>query len=172
MVEDPAWLRAIVVPGQTVADDAALMRLAIAVGLASIAHTTGGPFAALVTTAARAVVAVGVNAVVPSHDPTAHAEVIAIRRAAAALQRPKLAAHTLITTCAPCVMCAGAVRWAGLSAVVAGACTGDAEARGFVEGPVGFDVAAFLRARGVAYREDVERERAVELLRRYHGPIY
>src|SRR5204863_521985 len=78
-----------------------------------------------------------------------------------------LAGCTLVTTCAPCIMCTGAIHWAGVSRVVAAARASDAEALGFVEGPPGFDAAAALRALGVTYVADVERDAAVGLLRTY-----
>jgi tRNA(Arg) A34 adenosine deaminase TadA len=69
-------------------------------------------------------------------------------------------------------MCAGAIHWAGIARVVAGARAADAEAIGFVEAPGGFDAAAFFAAAGIAYRGDVEREAVVALLRDYRGPVY
>ena len=148
-----------------------LMRRAIEAALTGIAHQSG-PFGALVADAQGAIVAVGVNMVIVASDPTAHAEVVAIRRAATLRGRDALAECTLYTSCAPCIMCTGAIHWAGLRRVVAAARATDAEGIGFVEGPVGFDAAAFLRARGIAYDADVERDAAVALLRSYRGPIY
>jgi len=152
-------------------DDAVLMQRALAAARAGLPNG-GGPFGALVADERGRVVAVAANAVLVCNDPTAHAEVLAIRRAAALRGGFALHGWTLVTTCAPCVMCTGAVHWAGVARVVAGARSTDAEAIGFVEGPVGFDGAAFLRARGVAYEADVEREAAIALLRAYAGAIY
>jgi tRNA(Arg) A34 adenosine deaminase TadA len=152
-------------------DDAVLMRRALAAARAGLAHGSG-PFGALVADEHGRVVAVAANAVLVRNDPTAHAEIQAIRRAAATRGTFALHGWTLVTTCAPCLMCTGAIHWAGLARVVAGARSTDAEAIGFVEGPVGFDGAAFLRARGIAYEADVEREAAIACLRAYTGPIY
>jgi tRNA(Arg) A34 adenosine deaminase TadA len=152
-------------------DDIALMRRALAAAQAGLA-AGGGPFGALVVDERGRVVAVAANTVLVSNDPTAHAEVQAIRRATSLRGTFLLHGWTLVTTCAPCVMCTGAIHWAGLARVVAGARSTDAESIGFVEGPVGFDGAAFLRARGVAYEADVEREAAIALLHGYTGPIY
>lgn len=171
----PDWVLRIVRPGDVLPDGAAAMDRAVALGLASIASSGGGPFAALITTAAGRVVSIGWNVVIPTHDPTAHAEVTAIRRAGAALDTWAIGSTeplTLWTTCAPCLMCTGAIHWAGIARVVAATYADDAEAIGFREGPAGCDAAMHLRALGVAYEEGVERERALELFRRYAGPIY
>lgn len=66
-------------------------------------------------------------------DPTAHAEVIAIRRAAAALRSIDLSGCEMFTTCEPCPMCAAAIHWARLDAVHYGASIADAEIAGFNE---------------------------------------
>jgi tRNA(Arg) A34 adenosine deaminase TadA len=152
-------------------DDALLMQRALAAVRTGIAHGSG-PFGAVVADEQGRVLAVAVNAVLTASDPTAHAEVQAIRRATAARGTFHLHGCTLVTTCAPCIMCTGAIHWAGLARVVAGARTSDAEAIGFDEGPPGFDAATFLRARGLAYEADVERDAAVALLRAYTGPVY
>ena len=152
-------------------DDTALMRRALAIATTGMARGSG-PFGAIVADAHGKVLAVAVNTVTLASDPTAHAEVSAIRRAAARRGHWELRDCTLITTCAPCLMCTGAIQWAGIGRVVAGARTTDAEAIGFVEGPTGFDAAAILAARGVRYQADVEREAAVALLGAYRGPIY
>ncbi len=90
----------------------------------------GGPFAALVVRAGE-VVARGTNCVTPHNDPTAHAEIVAIRRACKALGRFHLDGHTLYTTCEPCPMCLGAVYWAHLDRVVYAGTRDDAAAAGF-----------------------------------------
>jgi tRNA(Arg) A34 adenosine deaminase TadA len=168
----PDWILGLVRPGDSTGDDDRLMAVALEVARASIARAGGGPFAAMVADAAGRVVAIGWNQVVPTHDPTAHAEVVAIRRATAARADFRLADCTLITTCAPCIMCAGAIHWAGLRRVVAAARADDARAVGFVEGPRDFDARACLTEAGVKYHADVRRDEAVALLREYSGPVY
>ncbi|MGH7895592.1 MAG: nucleoside deaminase [Candidatus Binatia bacterium] len=151
--------------------DGTLVREALAAVRAGLA-AGGGPFGALVVDPDGHVVAVRTNAVLLLHDPTAHAEVLAIRAASARAGTYHLRGYTLVTTCAPCVMCAGAIHWAGFARVVASARREDAEAIGFIEGPHDFHAGAFLAARGIAYICDVERESAVALLRAYTGEIY
>jgi guanine deaminase len=95
----------------------------------------GGPFGALIVRDGRAV-ATGQNRVTRDNDPTAHAEVVAIRRACAALDTFTLAGCTLYTSCEPCPLCLAACLWARLDRVVYAADRHDA-ARG------GFDDSAF-----------------------------
>ena len=149
----------------------ALMQRALAAATEGVRHGSG-PFGAVIADVTGDVLAVSVNAVVLAGDPTAHAEIVALRRAAARRETWALRDCTLVTTCAPCIMCTGAIHWAGIRHVVAAARTTDAEAVGFVEGPAGFDAAAFLVARGVRYEADVERDAAITLLRAYRGPVY
>ena len=175
-VEYPQWILDVLRPGD-VLDDEALLRAAIRVTLASMERTGGGPFGAIVATAEGSVVSIGTNVVVPELDSTAHAEVVAIRRAERALGSRRLRGDglpplKLIATCAPCLMCVGAIHWAGVPEVIAAATKEDAERAGFLEGPGDFDARAFLAARGIAYREGFLREEALELFRRYHGEIY
>jgi tRNA(adenine34) deaminase len=70
------------------------------------------------------IVARGHNEVVSGADPTAHAEVVALRRAGAALGTPFLSGSTLYTTLEPCPMCAAALAWARIDRVVIGALFG------------------------------------------------
>ena len=95
----------------------------------------GGPFGAVIVRAGE-VVAMGENRVTRDNDPTAHAEVVAIRRACTALETFVLAGCTLYTSCEPCPLCLAACLWARLDRVVFAADRGDA-ARG------GFDDSAF-----------------------------
>jgi len=110
-------------------DDERLLRLAIALACASAA-AGGGPFGAVVARAGE-VVARGANRVTLEHDPTAHAELVALRAAARALATHDLSGCVLYSSCEPCPMCWGAVQWARLDAVVYAADRGDAAAAGF-----------------------------------------
>jgi tRNA(Arg) A34 adenosine deaminase TadA len=90
------------------------------------------PFGAAVVQGGQ-VVAAAHNTVWLDTDPTAHAEVNAIRQAAAALGTIALRDCTLYTTCEPCPMCLAAIHWAKLARVVYGASIADAAAAGFTE---------------------------------------
>lgn len=80
---------------------------------AEAARTGGGPFAAVVVKDGR-VVGRGVNRVTADHDPTAHAEVVAIRDACARLETFSLAGAEIFCSCEPCPMCLAAIYWARL----------------------------------------------------------
>jgi tRNA(Arg) A34 adenosine deaminase TadA len=108
----------------------ALMRHAIALSRRGMEGGAGGPFGAVVALGGR-IVAEGWNQVTSTNDPTAHAEVVAIRRACAALGRFELRGATLYTSCEPCPMCLAAAYWARLDAVVYANARGDAAAIGF-----------------------------------------
>lgn len=111
--------------------DEALMRLAI--DHAHTAHATGDvPVAALVVDPVGVVVASAVNTKERDHDPTAHAEILALRRAGSALETTHLTDHTLVVTLEPCVMCAGAIAQARISRLVFGAWDAKAGAAGSV----------------------------------------
>lgn len=100
-------------------DDEARVREAIA--LATAARAAGRhPFGALVLDARGDVLARAGNESAAGEDPTAHAETLAIRLAAAAHGGARLAGGTLVTSAEPCAMCAGAAYWAGLARVVYG----------------------------------------------------
>jgi len=71
----------------------------------------GGPFAAIVARGEETI-SEGTNLVTSSNDPTAHAEIVAIRLACASLQTFQLAGCELYTSCEPCPMCLGAIYWA------------------------------------------------------------
>jgi guanine deaminase len=94
----------------------------------------GGPFGAVVVDPAHAMLAWGVNRVTATPDPTAHAEVEAIRAAAHDLGDFSLAGCTLYSSCEPCPMCLGAIFWARLDRVVYAATRTDAARAGFDDG--------------------------------------
>ena len=77
------------------------------------------------------IVAEGVNLVTTSHDPTAHAEIIAIREACRKLRSHQLTGCTVYTSCEPCPMCLGAIYWARPDQVVFAGTREDAAAAGF-----------------------------------------
>ena len=100
-------------------DHQAFMREAMAE--AKLAAAKGNVAVGSIVVRDGRVVARGHNEVVSGHDPTAHAEIVALRRAGAALGTPVLAGCTLYTTLEPCPMCAAALSWARIDRVVIGA---------------------------------------------------
>jgi tRNA(adenine34) deaminase len=103
-----------------VTDDEALMRLALQEAQAA-AESDDVPVGAVVVDAAGAVIGAGRNRRERDQDPTAHAELIALRRAAAATGSWRLDGCTLVVTLEPCTMCAGAVVLSRVSRLVYGA---------------------------------------------------
>jgi len=106
------------------------MRRAIALGLENVRSGRGGPFAALVVKDGN-VVAEGANCVTRTNDPTAHAEVVAIREACRKLGDFRLSGCDIYTTCEPCPMCLGAIYWARPERVFYACVAADAATAGF-----------------------------------------
>lgn len=90
----------------------------------------GGPFGAVIVRNGE-VVATGVNRVTASNDPTAHAEVNAIRNACSKEQTFNLSGCVIYTSCEPCPMCLSALYWAGVSKIYYGNTQDDADAINF-----------------------------------------
>ena len=107
---------------------AIFMERAITLSLDNIKNKQGGPFGAIIVQN-NTIIAEGVNTVTSTYDPTAHAEIAAIRSACAKLQTIKLAGCTLHSSCEPCPMCLGAIYWAHLDAIFYGATREDAADR-------------------------------------------
>lgn len=112
------------------AQDARWMDEAIALARAGMRIHGGGPFGAVVV-ADGELVGRGCNQVTPLLDPTAHAEIVAIRDACRALQRFDLRGCVLYTSCEPCPMCLSAIYWARLDRVYFASTRKDAAGIGF-----------------------------------------
>lgn len=132
---------------------------------AAAAHDGEIPVGAVVTDAAGTVLGEGRNARELTHDPTAHAEVVALRAAAASLGSWNLEGCTLVVTLEPCLMCAGASLQAHVSRIVFGAWDEKAGAVGSV-----YDV---VRDRRLPVRAEVvggvREDEASALLRAFFG---
>lgn len=110
--------------------NAEFLRRAIELATENVRLGHGGPFAAVVVRDGR-IIGEGVNTVTATNDPTAHAEVNAIRAAAEAIGNFSLAGCELYTSCEPCPMCLAACYWARLSVIYFGATAADAAHAGF-----------------------------------------
>lgn len=106
-----------------------LMRKAIELSVKNVAEG-GGPFGAVIARDGE-IVATGVNRVTDEHDPTAHAEVSAIRAACRKLNTFDLSGCEIYTSCEPCPMCLGAIYWAHLDRMYYGNNQHDAAEIGF-----------------------------------------
>jgi tRNA(Arg) A34 adenosine deaminase TadA len=87
------------------------MQEAIKLSVENVEQGKGGPFGAIVVKDGK-IIAYGANSVTTNNDPTAHAEVIAIRNACATLNTFQLEGCDIYTSCEPCPMCLGAIYWA------------------------------------------------------------
>ncbi len=111
--------------------DEKFMRRAIALAQMGIDAGAGGPFGAIVVSAAGEIVGEGFNRVTSTNDPTAHAEIVAIRSACENLKSFQLDGCTIYTSCEPCPMCLGAIYWARPAQIFYAATHEDAANVGF-----------------------------------------
>lgn len=106
------------------------MEVALQLARQSASTLSGGPFGAIVVKE-DTIIGRGQNQVTSLNDPTAHAEIVAIREACHYLQTFHLTDCTIYCSCEPCPMCLGAIYWSRLSAVYYAANRQDAAAAGF-----------------------------------------
>ena len=110
--------------------DEKLMDQAVRIALESAQTKNGGPFGAIIVKNGE-IVGVGKNSVTTRNDPTAHAEVMAIRDACQNLNTFQLDDCEIYTSCEPCPMCLGAIYWARLQKIYYAATQHDAAQIGF-----------------------------------------
>ncbi len=108
-----------------------LMVKAIEKARVTMNQDIGGPFGALIIDQDGEILAITSNSVLKDHDPTAHAEMNAIRTATKKIGSHDLSGCTLYTTCYPCPMCLGAIIWSNIKKVYYGCTEIDADAIGF-----------------------------------------
>jgi guanine deaminase len=106
------------------------MTRAIELAIDNVRSGKGGPFGAVVVKNDE-IIAEGANRVTATNDPTAHAEIVAIREAGRQLKLFDLRGCDLYTSCEPCPMCLGAIYWARLSRIYFGSLAADASQAGF-----------------------------------------
>ena len=124
------------------------MARAIQLSIENVHSGQGGPFGAVVVKDAS-IIAEGVNQVTLTNDPTAHAEVLAIRQACRKLGLFELEGCELYTSCEPCPMCLGAIYWARLSRVYYGGVAADASKAGFDDSFIYREIAEPHGERGI-----------------------
>ena len=133
------------------------MARAIELAIGNVRSGRGGPFGALIVKDGR-IVGEGANSVTSSNDPTAHAEVVAIRAACAALSSFQLDGCDLYTTCEPCPMCLGAIYWARPAQVYFACSAADAAAAGFDDAFIYEQLALPLGERKIPFLEMMREE--------------
>jgi tRNA(Arg) A34 adenosine deaminase TadA len=127
----------------------------------------GGPFGAVIVLDDE-VVGEGTNRVTTSNDPTAHAEVVAIREACQKLQRFSLAGAQIFTSCEPCPMCLGAIHWARLDKIYYAATREDAARVGFDDDLLYRELSLPLAQRAVPL-EQLARLEAVAMMQEWQN---
>ncbi len=110
--------------------DPAFLREAIRLSMEKMQANEGGPFGAIIVRDGE-IIGRGWNQVTSTNDPTAHAEVVAIRNACASLKTFSLAGCELYSSCEPCPLCLAAVYWSRLDGIFFAANCDDAAAAGF-----------------------------------------
>ncbi|SDM68018.1 tRNA(Arg) A34 adenosine deaminase TadA [Geoalkalibacter ferrihydriticus] len=141
------------------------IRQAIELSQKSLSNQGLGPFGAIIVRDNQ-IIGQGWNQVVACNDPTAHAEIIAIRDACLYLATFNLQGCTLYSSCEPCPMCLGAAYWARLDSIVYGATRQDAAEAGFDDEFFYQDICSPPAARTIHMQQDL-RDEAKEVLRHW-----
>lgn len=137
--------------------DNSFMAHAIQLSIDNVVSGRGGPFAAVIVKDGR-VIAEGVNCVTAKNDPTAHAEVVAIREACVKLGNFALKGCEIYTSCEPCPMCLGAIYWAHISRIYFGNMAADASKIGFDDSFIYREFAQPLSARKIPINQMMHEE--------------
>src|SRR5215472_16012198 len=112
---------------QSMQGNPVFMQQAIALAVENVNSGRGGPFGAVIVRNGE-VIATGANGVTTAKEPTAHAEIVAIRNACAKLGDFSLEGCEIYTSCEPCPMCLAAIYWARLEAIYYGSTAAEAAA--------------------------------------------
>jgi guanine deaminase len=132
------------------------MKKAIALAIEGI-ESGSGPFAALIVKDSE-IIGQSTNRVTATNDPSAHAEICAIRLACAKINNYSLEGSVIYSTCEPCPMCLGAIYWARLSAIYYAANKDDAEKVNFDDGKFYKEMAKSSREKAIPMLEIMRAE--------------
>ena len=127
----------------------------------------GGPFGAIVTDKDNNIISVASNTVLGTYDPTAHAEVNAIRKAGSVLKDHDLSGCKLYTTSYPCPMCMAAIIWSNIKEVYYGSDVEDAAKIGFRDDFIYDFIKKDCKDDGILTIKQIEREKCVKLFDEY-----
>ncbi len=133
------------------------MRAAIRLSLSKMRVSQGGPFGAVIVRNGR-IIGRGWNRVTSANDPTAHAEIVAIRSACRRLSTFRLEGCTIYTTCEPCPMCLAAIYWARIETVYFGNTREDAARIAFDDAVIYRQLALPLRKRSLVMNQLLREE--------------
>jgi guanine deaminase len=137
--------------------DNPFMARAIQLSLDNVLSGRGGPFGAVIVKNGS-VVAEGVNCVTSANDPSAHAEIVAIREACAKLGAFTLDSCEIYTSCEPCPMCLGAIYWAHIARIYFGNVAADASRIGFDDSFIYHEFAQPLAERAIPMAQMMREE--------------
>ena len=143
--------------------DNPFMARAIQLSIENVHSGRGGPFGAVIVKDGN-IIAEGANQVTSTKDPTAHAEILAIRGACAKLGVFELPGCEIYTSCEPCPMCLGAIYWARLSRVYFANAAADAASIGFDDSLIYREIALPLAQRAIPMSQ-MMREQALAAFR-------
>ena len=138
-----------------------------------IKNGQGGPFGAVIVDKEGNIIAEGNNKVLKENDPTAHAEIVAIRNACKKLNTYDLSNYILYTSCEPCPMCLSAIIWSNIKEVYYGCTKEDAGKIGFRDDII-YDYLEGKR-KDLIKLEKMDREECIETFKKYsenNGVIY
>jgi guanine deaminase len=136
------------------------MKRAIELALENVRSGRGGPFGVVIVKGGQ-VLAEGANSVTSSNDPTAHAEIVAIRQACRKLNTFQLDGCEIYSSCEPCPMCVGAIYWARAARVFYGASAGDAAVAQFDDAVIFREIAQPARLRRIPMTQAMRDEALV-----------
>ena len=146
-------------------DAAKFMKKAIRLSIANVEKGKGGPFGAVIVKDGR-VIARGTNIVTATNDPTAHAEVVAIRKACKSLKTYQLTGCEIYTSCEPCPMCLAAIYWARPDKIFFAGSKEDAAAINFDDKLIYEEIVKPVNERKI-FTQQVLREQALEAFRKW-----
>ena len=120
-------------------------------------HLGGGPFGAIIVKGNK-IIGEGRNSVIDSHDPTAHAEIVAIRNACLSLTSHDLSGAVIFSSCEPCPMCLSAIWWARIEKIYYGNTRVDAANIGFDDAVIYEEIIRPLKERKLPIEQQLHKE--------------
>ena len=154
-------------------NDKDILKLGIERAMETMEKNYGGPFGAVIIDKNGEIVSIASNTVLKDNDPTAHAEVNAIRKACEKLNTYDLKDYILYTSCEPCPMCLSAAIWANIKTIYYGCTKEDANSIGFRDDII-YD---FLKGEkeNLVSLENIDRDECIKVFEKYNkesGVIY
>ena len=129
----------------------------------------GGPFGAVIIDKNKTIIAKAHNQVLKTNDPTAHAEILAIRMACKKLNTKNLSDCIIYSTCEPCPMCLSAIIWANIKKVYYGSNRKDASKAGFKDD----DIYEYISGNNQLLEKiEINNKNCKDLFKKYDGEVY